>query len=286
MRIRIRSAVLVCLLATAFSAQPLDADDQPARPTPAHPSRPAPPRQQPPPLVFIAVNGGYQSNTLTFTDTGSRPLNGESLTWTADYAVKSGPLFDVEGGVRVWSRLFAAVGYTRFAETRDVAVSAQVPHPFFFNQSRAIEGDAAGAKHVEQAVHVSALWIATVTPHIQVGVFGGPSFFFVNRDLVEDVIQAEQGYPYDTASFDHADIARVNKSAVGFHAGADVTWRLTKSVGVGAVVRFARATVDLPSPATQNPIALDVGGVQVGGGIRFSFGSRSSRPTHPPVRRP
>jgi hypothetical protein len=45
---------------------------------------------------------------------------------------------------------------------------------------------------------------------------------------------------------------------------------LSRTVGVGGMVRFARAQATLN--ATNNPaLDVDVGGIQVGGGIRFAF---------------
>ena len=36
-------------------------------------------------------------------------------------------------------------------------------------------------------------------------------------------------------------MVRKTKTAVGYHVGADVTWKLSRIVGIGALVRFTRA---------------------------------------------
>ena len=97
----------------------------------------------------------------------------------------------------------------------------------------------------------------------------GPSFFTVEQDLVTDVTINET-YPFDAAEFGSAQKERKNASATSFNVGADVLWMLTRSVGVGGVVRFSRASIDLDAPGDRT-ISVDAGGPYVGGGIRFLF---------------
>ena len=231
--------------------------------------------------MFIGLNGGLQASDFSFADTRTEPRFGESASWTADYAVKSGPAFDIGGGVRVWRNLLAQVSYAQFTDSRVAAVAGEVPHPFFFSQPRAITGESTPLKQQDRTVHIAAVWSFPVARHFDISVFGGPSLYTVRRDLVADVIHADV-YPFDAATFSRATVERVSKSGPGFNAGADVTWLFTRSLGIGGIVRFTRARVTLDSPANTGTVPLDLGGLQVGGGLRLRLGNTASKRVVPP----
>jgi hypothetical protein len=119
---------------------------------------------------------------------------------------------------------------------------------------------------------VSALWRVRVSPKMEVGVGGGPSFISLQRDFVKDVEFTEQ-YPYDTATFSRAVTEQVKKSCVGFHVGGDLAWFLTHNIGVSGTVRYSHANADITTPAN-NAISMKVGGVETTVGLRLSFGGR------------
>src|SRR4029079_15604800 len=78
------------------------------------------------------------------------------------------------------------VGVTRYSKNTPTAFSASVPHPFFFNRPRDVEGEAAGIKREELAVHVQARATFVPTRRVHAVVFGGPSFFSVKQGIVND----------------------------------------------------------------------------------------------------
>jgi hypothetical protein len=47
-------------------------------------------------------------------------------------------------------------------------------------------------------------------------------------------------------------------------------WFFSKNVGVGGLVRFSRATIDLDAPENRT-VSVDAGGVYAGGGVRVIF---------------
>jgi len=267
----------VTATALFLTAAPLSVD---AQTTPQPTSRTVASRRPAPTLpnrVFVDVNGGFQSGTQTFSDARDDPFNSETASWDADYETRGGPAFDVSGGVRVWRNLVAAAAYSRFTDTSVAGIRGEVPHPFFFNRNRAFAGETAGLTQQEDVVHLSAMWVVPASRRIDVRVFGGPSLYRIQRDLVADVIHAEDGYPYDTASFDRATVERVKVDAWGFHVGGDATWMFTQNVGVGAMARFSRAETGLTSPASGESLALRFGGLQFGGGLRLRFGRVAAR---------
>jgi opacity protein-like surface antigen len=231
--------------------------------------------------VYVSANGGFQSNTLTFTERHTEPLFQEELAWQAEYELENGAVYDGGVGVRIWRRLVAGVHYSYVRQSTASRISAQVPHPFFFNRPRPLEGESAPLTHTEQTVHVSAMWMVPGSRRIELGLLAGPSWFNVQRDFV-DAVEYQEAYPYDEATFDGAAVREGSGTAIGFHAGADVTFLLTPQVGLGVLVRYSRASLDFDTPAGGS-LSMDVGGLQAGAGVRFRFGGK---PRVPPPTRP
>ena len=218
--------------------------------------------------AYVDVNAMYQLTATTF-DGSAHPIDfGEAATVDTSYRVKAAPGFDVGGGVRLWRNLGIGVSGSRFTKTNGAAVDAQVPHPFYFNRARSVSGDASGLKREETAVHLRALWMIPATERWQIGVSGGPSWFSVRQDLVDDV-KITQSYPYDTATFAGVASRRVSRSRIGFNAGADVSYLFARHVGVGADVRFTRARMRFPSGS--DTLSVDAGGARLAAGLRLRF---------------
>lgn len=231
--------------------------------------------------VYVSANGGIQNNGVTFTEQHAEPLFQEQLAWQADYELENGAVFDGGVGVRIWRGLVIGVNYSRFRQSAASRISAQVPHPFFFDRPRPLEGESVPLIHTEQAVHVSATWMAPGTRRIELGILAGPSYFNVKRDFVE-AVEYQEAYPYDEAAFDGVAVREGSGTAIGFHAGADLTFLLTPQVGLGVLVRYSRASLDLDTPAGGS-LSMDVGGLQAGAGLRLRFGGKP-RVTRPPEK--
>lgn len=218
---------------------------------------------------FVVVNGGYQLTTNDFGDGATKRENAEDGRFDTTYEVKTGAAFDIAGGGVLWRQLGVGVGVSRFSVSTPSALTATIPHPFFFSRPRSVSGDVTGLKREELAVHVQARGVFPLGTHVQVMVFGGPSFFRIKQDVITDYSYNES-YPYDDASFNAATITTASASKAGFNAGGDVAFFFTSQLGVGATVQFARTTVDLPGGgnATQE---VKAGGGQAGGGLRLRF---------------
>ncbi len=220
------------------------------------------------PIGIVSAGVGVQGAPSSFSDTAQFPLYVETGRFTSDYAPKGGLVVDFGGAVRVWRALQVGVAVTRFSHDHAASIDGSLPHPFVFNRLRPIAGEQSGLDRTETGVHISARWSAAVARHVDVAVFGGPSWIGVRQDLVGEVRYDEE-YPYDTAEFAGASLVSASKSAIGFHAGAEVLYRLTSRIGVGGLVRFSRATVDLPVGG--RTVEVDAGGVQTSAGVRFWF---------------
>lgn len=223
------------------------------------------------PRIFANINFGYQAQNQDFRQSAEFPLYEETGTWQADHALESGPLFDLGAGIHVTRNLAVGVAYSlRTKQDRDAAVTATVPHPIFFDAPRSASGTATGLEHSEQAVHLQAIWHVPVTVEFSMALFGGPTFFRVKDVLIESVTPAETG-----------DLSNVNllfgtssqsRSTVGFNVGVDSSYMLMRNVGVGAMLRYTRGSVDLLNPAgSGGEISIDTGGLEIGAGLRFRF---------------
>ena len=187
----------------------------------------------------------------------------------ASYLVEKGPQLDIAGGARLWRSLGGGVAVTRFSKSGPAGVIARIPHPFFFNQLRSVEGEAEGLTHEELGVHLQVMAMLPVGQRLSVVVFGGPSLFRITRGLIDDV-QYDDRYPYDSATFTAAGTSDTSATKLGFHAGADVGYFFARNVGVGGVIRFSGATMNLDT-SDGNTVAVDAGGLQGGAGLRLRF---------------
>jgi hypothetical protein len=86
--------------------------------------------------------------------------------------------------------------------------------------------------------------------------------FFVKQEL-PDTIQVTEPGPTVTG----LTKKDVSKTAGGINLGVDVTYLLTKKMGVGGILRYTHGSVDLDGASD----SLTVGGFQIGIGGRYRF---------------
>jgi hypothetical protein len=247
------AALIVCALAHEAGAQQ---------------RRPTPPR----PFVergFVIVGGGVQATAADLTDRILFESNAETGSIDADYPGRAGVLADVTAGMRVRRQVGIAVGLSRTARNGRAQVTARIPHPFFDDQPRSVAGEAGAISRTETAVHGQLYYDMRPRGPWRVRLFGGPSYFSVEQEVVTGV-EADEAYPFDTAAFRRATTARAKGSAAGFNAGLEVARMFNPRVGAGALVRYSRASVGLDAPAARS-VSTDGGGMQATIGLRFLF---------------
>ena len=220
------------------------------------------------PRVEAAANFGLAAPTKEFTRTSVLRLNVEDGSLTAQYGLGTSPLIDFGAGVRVTRRIWISGAFSRFAGEADSNLSAHVPHPLFFGQLRDVTG-VAGASRKEVGIHVQIQAAIPAGDRLVIKFGAGPTIAKLDQDIF-NTIEYSEAYPFDSATFTGATPVIQSKSAIGFNAGADVTIKTGSRVGVGALVRFSRATVKL-EPSTGSSVSVTTGGLQVGGGIRLAF---------------
>jgi hypothetical protein len=242
-----------CLLTLA--AVPAAAQEAAARPRPAR--------------AFFAVNAEAQAGAADLTDRILFDVNTETATIESRYPGRTGLLIDGGAGLLVWRRLGVAVAFSRGASSASASVAADIPHPFFDDRHRHVEGVASSLNRTEMAAHAQLYYELPMTGRWRARIFAGPSYFHVDQEVVSDV-RAVETYPYDSAEFGSATTGRAKGSGVGFNAGADLAWMFTRRIGAGVLLRYAGASLDLNAPASRT-VSSDGGGFQGGGGLRILF---------------
>ena len=218
---------------------------------------------------WVGFNGAAQATATTFTDNVGFIEFHEDADFNADYAVDAGAVFDGGAGVRLANGIGFGVAVSRFERLDPVSLNARIPHPFFFDRPRSLTGSEPDLTRLETAVHVEVRWFQSVSDTVELAVFGGPTLFNVRQDLVT-AIGYDHVYPYDEASLASATTTAASASTIGFHAGADVGFYFSETVGLGALVRYSGGSVDLPGEGG-GMVPIDTGGFHIGGGLRLRF---------------
>ena len=191
---------------------------------------------------FANINIGAQSGSHDLATTTTFVVYDEDAHVNTTQKTGGGFLFDINGGYKVWSNLVVAVGYTFMSDSTDGAVTATIPDQAVFDRPRTVNTTADNLKHSENALNFMGVWMVPVTDKIDVGISFGPT---VTGLTTKDI----------------------SKTAGGVNLGVDVTYLLTKKMGVGGILRYTWGSVDLDG-ATDS---LTVGGFQIGLGARYRF---------------
>jgi hypothetical protein len=222
----------------------------------------------PEPRLHIAADGVYQALYDPFTRRSTFSTFGETATVTTVYPVAKPPAVLGTVVYRVWKAVGIGASFSRASSTTDAAVAGEIPHPFFFGQTRTIDGSAPDLARQEIGIHLQMRVVVPVRPNVVLSLFAGPSRWQITQDRVGDVTFASS-YPYDTATFTGAIVGQYELSAWGFNAGFDVARYFTPRVGVGALIQVATAAPQ-DDGASANADTR-IGGFRAGGGLRLRF---------------
>ncbi len=221
------------------------------------------------PRFFVGVGGGGQFVVPDFTDHVSTTWYRQPGSFVASYTTGSSGAFEASIGVRLAPRLVLTFAYWRTTTTSVASVDAVVPHPFASNPPRSTSASGFSVGRQENDGHLQITYLIPITRRVDLAVYGGPSVFYLRQDLISDLVFRDV-YPYETVTIDSVLTTQKSKAIIGVNVGADATLMLWRFVGVGVGARYARGSMNLPS-AGQGSIPVDVGGVQVSGGVRLRF---------------
>ena len=226
----------------------------------AHAQSPTPSTEK----FFASVNIGGQLASRTFTSSITQTVHFETASLVSSQAVGRGAVIDFGGGYRVWGDVFAGVVVSRFGNSADASYSASIPHPVFFNNPRTTTGAVNDLKRSEVAVSPHVVWAMPLTDKIDVAVAAGVAIIHLSQDLVGSF-----SVPLNTQDLTPITTTE-SGTAAGAYVAADFIYNLPTTwygiYGVGGYLRYAGATVELPSVTDAK-----VGGFQIGVGIRLRF---------------
>jgi hypothetical protein len=217
------------------------------------------------PKGYVAVNGGGQLGNHEFQASRDFELYSEGGTIAGPSKVGNGPLFDIGGGYRVWSKMSVGGSFSYFNKKASFNGTAQVPSPIVVGRHRAAAVDTS-LTHNEAVVHLVASWFIPITVKMDAAVFAGPSIFSVSQGFVTGVEIGAETLPFTSIDIIGTTVTKEKKTAVGYNLGAELNYLLRPHIAAGAFMRFSSASVDLPGTDSPN-----FGGLQIGAGVRYRF---------------
>ena len=217
---------------------------------------------------YVSFNGMYEARTTTFESVTTPKINQEPARISTTLELPPGLVYDMSVGGRIKGNLGIGFGFAYFKRTEDAQMVGDIPHPFYFDQPRTLDATTP-LDHEDFAVHMHGMWLLPVSKGFQIALFGGPTYFQIKQQSITDP-KIEDDYPFDTVRLASSSATREKATSWGFNAGLDASRFFSQYVGVSGMVRFSRGHVKLTSAGSDTP-PVDVGGLQVGAGIRFRY---------------
>lgn len=216
---------------------------------------------------YFSFNGLYEVSTQDATIATAQTINAETATITATQSVGKRPLFDVTAGGRLYKNLGAGFGVTYGMNNKDARVGGSIPHPFYFNQPRTLNGTTS-LDRTDLMVHIAAMALLPISPKVQATVFGGPTWFQVKPQVIKEITVTDT-YPYDTVSLSNVTRDRKTTSQWGYHAGVDLSCFFSHYVGIQGMVRYSSANASIDNNGVRSDLKL--GGLHAGVGLRVRY---------------
>ena len=228
---------------------------------------------------YLDVNlAGYYAAQHHFSNHGATSLYGEPASWTFAYEVPDPNGLDVEGGLFFTPHL--GVGLVFAHATSDGRPTITATMPMAQHPNAAVTDTYPGTVRLwrrETAWHLQLVYKIHLSPRLQARLSFGPSRFSARQEFITDFDYAQawlgNGQRLTISGYDSTE---QSGTAWGVHAGVDVGFFFTRNVGVGMLLRVARASVTFPDSAATlaggtGEQSLKVGGTSIGLGGRLRF---------------
>ena len=154
---------------------------------------------------FVTFNVGAQTASPTFAYHYTTALFGQTAKAGLDTPGKTGVSFEVGAGVRLVQNLGVGVTYSRYSNQRTATLTSTIPNPYYYYYGPyypyyGMYGSASTLGTTEQmplqreenAVHIQAIYRFAIGPRLQIGAFGGPSYFRCADDHVTQFTLQDQ----------------------------------------------------------------------------------------------
>lgn len=256
----------------------------PVTPTPAQETPQTPPAQTPPPPTpeqtpaparprvknprwTISGNFGYQLINSEFASSTEFEAFDETATLTSAGELTSAPIFDGGIAYQLGESVGFGAAFSYYTSKSDVQVLARIPHPIFFDQVRTATYEATDIKNSSGALHLNGIWFVPFTTEIDFQISAGPSIVFVNQEVVTAANLLSENPPFTDPRIDSITVTAEKKTTVGFNAAVDMAYMANDQYGFGVTARYLFASADVEGLTD----SLQVGGFQIGGGVRIRF---------------
>jgi hypothetical protein len=213
-------------------------------------------------IGFVSVNLGGQTGSQELTKQFKFLYFEEEATVDVTRRVKGGFLVDLTGGVAITGNWGAGISFSRRSADSDGAFTGSIPDLDFFEAPRSVSGSVPGLKHRETWFAFLGIYLLPVTDKIDVMILGGPAVVKTTHEIVTSVAVSE-GSAGPELSFGRESRG---KSFWGIQVGVDGRYMLTNRFDVGGFLRYSGASGNLT-----DDVKLELGGFQVGGGLRVRF---------------
>lgn len=153
-------------------------------------------------------------------------------------------------------------------------LSAQIPHPNFFNRSATgTDTTIETLERDDYSIDIFAQYTFKTMDAVRIRAFGGPTYFHTAADRVSDIgyIQTSNLLGFNAIDVTSYESEEITGSAWGFNVGVDVAYFFSRYVGVGGVVRFNQGNITIDDPLSGDEAELTGGRTVFGGGLRLRF---------------
>ncbi len=219
--------------------------------------------------ILVSANVGIQVGDNDLSRTDVFDLYEEQATIDINQTINNGFFFEFGGAYKYRPQYGFGLTWGFLTNSGDGTISGRLPHPEEFDQFRTFETSVDDLKHSEQSLHFQAIYFIPFTEEVEFSISGGPSLFGVKQQLLRGVVFSETP-PFTSVTIDSVDMVELKDSAWGFNIGADMTYAVTPTIGVAALMRYTRGTVEFNISDTQTA-DVKAGGFQIGGGVRLKF---------------
>ena len=206
--------------------------------------------------------------TRTFSETTTFPLFLEEGTSKRTYETSQGKAFNIGALYAITPGFGIMGGFELFATNQVGSLKIAAPHPLFFQSSRIAETTVPSLNHQEKILYLDAV-ISIVRPKIVFDLFGGPSLFYIETELLGSG-NFNSEYPFDKINIVNTPKQKLKDNPIGFNIGIALTYRITEVVGLVFQARLNKAKANVERNGGDT-LDFDVGGFRVGGGIQIQF---------------
>src|SRR5262245_48814272 len=209
---------------------------------------------------FLSLSAGGQPQTRTFGSNGTFTVFNETGAFNVNQNIGRGFVIDVSGGYLLSRHLGVGAGVWFARSKSAVAASARIPDPLFFGRFTTVTLDDEDQKLSTVGINFMVIWTQPISDKFDVTISLGPTITRTSLDVGSIVLGPNGQNP--TLAFE----SQSKTTAKGGNLGLDLDYRVNEQYSVGLFGRYAGGEVDLPAVEK-----LKVGGLQVGGIVRYRF---------------